>query len=108
VIALNPADPLLRFTYGGLAGIENAAGRFEDALTWARRAFAVNPNYAAAYWQLSAANAQLGRLDVARRHVESLKTLPPSTTLERIDAGQPTRNGHTRNMLEGLAYAGLP
>ena len=48
VIALNRADPL-RFTYGALAGIDNAAGRFEDALVWARRAYAVNPNYAAAY-----------------------------------------------------------
>ena len=108
VIALNPAGPLLRFAYGGLAGIENAAGHFEEALVWARRSYAVNSNYAAAHWLISAANAKLGRLDLARGQVERLKTLHPSTTLELIVAGQPTRTGHIRNTLEGLAHAGLP
>ena len=36
----------------GLAALDSADGLFEDALVWARRAFAVNPNHAAMHWQL--------------------------------------------------------
>ena len=57
---------------------------------------------------LAAANAHLGRMDEAKRHVAALKKLAPETTVQLIWAGQPQRDdSRLRAVLDGLRLAGL-
>ena len=57
---------------------------------------------------LAAANAHLGRLDEARRHVATLKRLAPESTVQLIWAGQPQKEtGRLAAVLDGLRLAGL-
>ena len=106
-LALNPLDPRQRFSYAALSSIESREGRLEDALELAQRAYAINQSYAAIHWHLVALNTNLNRLDLGRRLLKRLMTLHPGTTLQRIAAGQPSRNNNVANMLDGLARAGL-
>ena len=48
-------------------------GDYNEALVWAARSLASNPNFDATYWVLIAANAHLGRMDEARRFLENLR-----------------------------------
>lgn len=106
-LSLNPRDPLQRFSYAALSSIEMARGNYEDAIAWAQRAYTVNQYYAATHWHFIAANAQLNRLEAARAQVKRLLDIHPSTSMERIVSGQPTRTAHTANTFDGLARAGL-
>jgi tetratricopeptide (TPR) repeat protein len=84
-------------------------GNYEEALAWATRAIAVNPNFDAAYWMLIAANAHLGRLEEARRLLDELKRMAPGVSIARIKAGQPAKDpSRLAAILDGLRLAGLP
>ena len=55
-----------------------------------------------------AANAQLGRMDEARRHLAKFRTLAPDVTIASIRAGQPEYDpSRMAAILEGLRIAGL-
>ena len=59
-------------------------------------------------WMLAAANAHLGRMDEARRHVATLKRLAPESTIALIWDGQPQKDtSRLSAVLEGLRLAGL-
>lgn len=108
VIALSPLDPDTRFALCGLAMIHIIRGDYEPALARAGHALAVNPHFDATYWMLIAANAHLGRLAQARRHLASLRQLAPNISLARIRAGQPAMiPGRIEPILDGLRLAGL-
>ncbi|MEX0859707.1 MAG: transcriptional regulator, partial [Cucumibacter sp.] len=69
----------------------------------------VNPNYAPTYWMLIAANAQLGRMDEARRWLAKFRALAPGATVASIKAMQPAKDpSRMAAILEGLRLAGLP
>lgn len=109
MLALGPLDPDIRFALTGLAMIRIVQGAHEAALPLAGRSLAVNAHFDATHWMLIAANAHLGRLDVARRHLEALLRLVPNVTVSRIRAGQPARYPErVEPVLEGLRRAGLP
>ena len=106
---LSPRDPFAHITLCGMAHGNMVLGKYEEALRWALRAIAVNPNYDATYWMLTAANAHLGRMDNARHYVGQLQRLSPGVTIERIRSGQPAKDpARIGAILEGLDLAGLP
>ena len=66
------------------------------------------PELPADYWMLIAANAQLGRMDEARRWLAKFRALAPGVTIARIRAGQPAKDpSRMAAILEGLRLAGL-
>ena len=69
----SPGDTSLAMT--GLADAYLCLGQYEEALIWAGRALAENPNFNVTYWILIAANAHLGRMDQARRELATLQAL---------------------------------
>lgn len=108
VIALSPLDPDTRFALCGLAMIHIIRGDYELALARAGHALAVNQHFDATYWMLVAANAHLGRMAEAQRHLASLRQLAPDISLTRIRAGQPAMiEGRIEPVMEGLRLAGL-
>jgi hypothetical protein len=83
-------------------------GNYAEALAWAIRSLAVNANYSPTHWILIAANAQLGRLQEARRLLSEFRKIVPDASISRIWAGQPQRDAsRTAAILDGLKLAGL-
>lgn len=108
VLRLGPQDPDRRFALTGLAHIAVIRGDYERALYWAGRSLSVNVHFDATYWMLIAANAYLGRIEEARRHLERLRAIAPAVSLARIEAGQPARYPERIGViLEGLRRAGM-
>jgi hypothetical protein len=57
---------------------------------------------------LISANAQLGRMDEARRWLEKFRALAPGATISGIRDGQPAKDPtRMATILEGLRLAGL-
>ncbi|WP_244422750.1 winged helix-turn-helix domain-containing protein [Sinorhizobium meliloti] len=105
---LSPGDRGAHFSLCGIADIHLIRGNYAEAIAWAARALASNPNFDPTLWVLIAANAHLGRLEEARRYLRQLKRLTPAVTIGRIKAGQPAKDPtRTAAILEGLRNAGL-
>lgn len=92
----------------GLAHAELVRGNLEQALVWAGKSLAANQHYGPCFWMLIAANARLGRIDEARRHLASLLAISPTISLASIREGQAAKiPGRIEPILEGLLLAGM-
>ena len=107
-LRLNPNEIGTHWQLSGMAHIRMAEGRYEEALDWATRSQAINPGYDATHWMLIAANAHLGRMDEARKHLAGLVAISPGINLERIRRGQHAIDPHRIDVLiEGMRMAGM-
>jgi tetratricopeptide (TPR) repeat protein len=105
----SPRDPTMFRTYSGLAFAHLLQERFEDAVLWARRALAENPNYMPTLRSLASALGHLGRIDEARVIVARLRALAADETITNFAAWTRWRfSGRLPLILEGLRRAGLP
>ncbi len=108
-IRLNPRDVSAPWPLTAMAHVEMIKGNFVEALHWAERSWALNPQYYFGYWTLIAANAHLGRLEEARRWLAKFRILAPSATITSILAGEPAKDpSRMASFIEGLRLAGLP
>jgi tetratricopeptide (TPR) repeat protein len=93
---------------GTLSNVCAAQGRHEEALGWAGRAIAVDPNYQPSHWVMVASNAILGRMDEAHEALRVLLELVPDLTLERLSlVGTKDRKGRDGVLVNGMLLAGL-
>ena len=107
-LRLNPRHPFAHIAHTGMAHAHIVRGDYPDALESAARARALNTNFNATLWMLTAANAHLGRMDEARHFLAALLELAPGVTIARIRAGQPAKDpGRIEPILQGLRLAGL-
>ena len=113
-LRLSPRDTM---AYGWMtqAGIaKNLLGLWEQAVAWFRRAIEANRNYPHQYFAMSAALAQLGRLDEAHSAVKAGLALNSSFSISRFRANLAARCEDQRFLaqlepiLEGMRKAGLP
>ena len=106
---LSPGDPGAHFSLSVRADVALIRGDYAEANDLATRAFARNPNFDPTLWLLIAANAHLGRMDEARRHLDRLRAGVPDITVARIRAGQPDKDpARKAALLDGLRLAGMP
>ncbi len=107
-IRLSPHDPYAFVPLTGIAHCHMVLGEFVEALNWATRSLTLRPNFVCTYWMLIAANAQLGRMDEARKFLAAFRKLAPGVTIARIWAGQPQQDpNRCAAILDGLRIAGL-
>ena len=105
---LSPRDPIAYLSLTGIAHAQMILGNYAEALAWALRSLALNANFGATHWMLIAANAQLGRMDEARRLLTEFKKISPEVTVQSIWAGQPQKDPvRLAAILDGLRLAGL-
>jgi TolB-like protein/Tfp pilus assembly protein PilF len=105
---LGPNEPWQKFVLAALAQISMTKGAYEEALALARQSLSVAQTYGKARWVLIAANALLGRLDEARRHLAAFRIDSPGVTLRSICEGQPNLDPQRMvAILDGLRLAGL-
>ncbi len=108
-IRLGPNDIEAHVSLTGIAHAQIVLGDYAEALAWADRSLALNTTFDCTYWMLVAANAHLGRMDEARRHLAELRRLAPEVTVASIRAGQCAKDpGRIEPILAGLRLAGLP
>ena len=113
-LRLSPRDTLayMWLLYTGIG--KYVLARYEEAVTWLRRAIEANRNYAIAYFRLAATLAQLGRLDEAHSAVETGLALNPAFSISRARAAwtamsdDPTLLAQLESILEGMRKAGVP
>ena len=84
-------------------------GRFDEAATWAQKALAQNPRYAAGLRILAASLAKLGQRDKAAEAMREVLKLEPQLTLSKLRARSMHYEESVWNKLaDGLRLAGLP
>ncbi|WP_307235016.1 winged helix-turn-helix domain-containing protein [Pararhizobium capsulatum] len=106
---LSPRDLLAHISQCGMAHAQIILGNYEEALTCATRALAINPNFDPIYWMLTAANAHLGRMAEAHHYLGELVRIAPDVTIASIKSGQPAKDpSRLAAIVEGLQLAGLP
>jgi adenylate cyclase len=107
-LRLSPADPYAFHSLAGIAHVRMIRGQYAEALGFAERALALNPDHDFAHWMVIAANAQLGRRDEAQNWLARFQALALGITIARISAGQADKDGtRMAAILEGLRLAGL-
>ena len=113
-LRLSPRDTMAYawMTQAGIA--KNLLGLWEQAVAWFRRAIEANRNYPHQYFAMSAALAQLGRLDEAHSAINAGLALNPTFAVSRFRANLAARCEDQRFLvqlepiLEGMRKAGLP
>lgn len=107
-IRLSPSLDGAHWPLTAISHAQLVKGNFEEALVWAKRSVSANPSFVCTYWMLVAANAHLGRMDEAKRHLAVLKRLSPGVSVARVWAGQPQKDpSRLAAVLDGLRLAGL-
>ena len=113
-LRLSPLDTMayLWMTTAGSAKLH--LGSHEEAIAWFRRAIEANRNNPAAFFNMAAALAQIGRLEEARSAARAGFALNPAYTVSRRRASwmaqsdDPTYLAQLVPILEGLRRAGVP
>jgi adenylate cyclase len=106
---LSPLDPLRRSFTIIMAVAHFAAGRYEEAIEWADRTLAAQPDYRQAMRIRAASCAYLGRLEEAHDWLTRMLHFEPGLTIARVKVSAPPFPPELLNRyVEGLRKAGLP
>jgi len=106
---LSPLDPTLYHMRVGTAFAHMLAGRFDEASSWAERAFREEPNYHPAAIVKAASNALAGRTNDARYAMDRLRQIDPALRISNLTERHPIRRpADLARFAEGLRMAGLP
>jgi TolB-like protein len=106
---LSPLDPTLYQMQVGTGFSHLFAGRFDDASSWAEKAFRQAPNYLPAAAVAAASHALAGRLDEARQTMSRLRRIDPALRISNLNQWFPIRRPEDfARWAEGLRKAGLP
>lgn len=107
---LSPLDPRL-FAWQFNTGLAHfCAGRYDDAVAWARKSLRHQPNYPSAMRVVAAGHALAGRLAEAQEMVARVCEFDPALRLSNLaDILPPFRRPDDRDRyIEALRKAGLP
>jgi len=106
---LSPLDPTLYHMQAGMAFAHILAGRFDEASSWAEKAFREEQNYHPGAIVKAASNALAGRTQEARRALERLRQIDPTLRISNLKDRHPIRRpADLAKLADGLRIAGLP
>ena len=105
-VLLSPFDPLLFITFTEMAIAFIGLGRFDEAVTAAKKALSQNHTFAVSYCCLTTAFAHLGRVAEAREAADHLLELKPDFRISEWAARSSIRPDQL--FIDGLHKAGLP
>jgi adenylate cyclase len=107
-IRLGPHHPVGFVFFDSMAWAHFSAGRYEEAVSWAKRGLQRFPDDELAYRTLASSYAQLGRLDEARGALAEARRLEPNLSIAMVKAQNPTSHpDFLEPWLDGLRKAGL-
>jgi TolB-like protein len=106
---LSPLDPETYRMQAGMAVAHLFARRFDEASSWAGKAFRDLPSFLMVVAIIAASHALAGRADEARRAMQHLRRLDPSLRISNLRDWLPIRRAEDlATFAEGLRRAGLP
>jgi TolB-like protein/Flp pilus assembly protein TadD len=103
---MSPRDPSGRF-FAGIAVAHYMAGRYPQAVEWAKRAIQLRPGILSARRILCASLAQAGQIEEAKSAMDTLRQLQPDLSIAWINQFVPYTPGPMSHFLEGMRKAGL-
>ncbi len=107
-IRSNPRDISIFFRFSGIAMAHFVAGRYSEAVQWARKTIHRKPTWRLAYAVLASSLAQLNRLEEANEAVDNYLEIFPDATISEF-RHLPFKNPKDAHRFEeGLRKAGLP
>jgi tetratricopeptide (TPR) repeat protein len=113
-LRLSPRDRSAYFWMNFVGRAKLQLGNWEQAVAWFRRSIEANRNFPSAFFQLSAALAQFGRLDEARSAIKAGLSLDPNFSVSRARAARtamtddPTYLAQLEPLWDGMRKAGVP
>jgi adenylate cyclase len=108
-LRLNPRDPINYWVYAFFGLAEFSAGRYDEAIAWARKAVQIYPDFPSAHRLLTASHALLGHMDEARAALQPLFRIVPDSSIARTRAGAPWKKPEDgERWLDALRRAGMP
>jgi tetratricopeptide (TPR) repeat protein len=107
---LSPLDPFAYVACAGMSAAHLFAGRYDEAISWARKATQEQPNFATAWRVAAIAYALSDRIVEAREAMTRLRELDPALRLSNLARVAPPfmRPEDLARYTEGLRKAGLP
>jgi adenylate cyclase len=106
---MSPFDPLMFGIQNGFAMAHFLAKRYLDAASWAEKSLRERPDYLPSLRFAAAANALMGRLDLAQKAVARIRQLDPALTVSSLASVVPFRRpDDLAHLADGLRVAGLP
>jgi TolB-like protein/cytochrome c-type biogenesis protein CcmH/NrfG len=118
-IRLSPRDPALFFWYWHKSIDSFGLQQYDQAIEWARRSIAINPNFAQSHGYLAVALALTGHEAEARDALQRRNALSPTKSIAAVKAAltpPPSADPRVRassdrwlgRLIEGLRKAGMP
>jgi len=106
---LSPLDPETYRMQAGTAAAHLFAGRFDEASSWAEKAYRNLPSFLMVVAIIAASHALGGRADEAARAMQHLRRLDPTLRISNLREWIPIRRPQDlAAFAEGLKKAGLP
>jgi TolB-like protein/Tfp pilus assembly protein PilF len=106
---LSPLDSEMYRMQAGMAMANLFAGRFDESLAWAEKAFMASPSFLAVVAIIAASHALAGRLHEAQRALHTLRQLDPALRVSSVRDWLDIRSPENLALFEnGLRTAGLP
>jgi len=103
----SPRDPWTAFDLSGIGAVHYLAGRYAEAVEWARQAAQVRSGLLTGHRFLCASLAQVGHIEEAKAVMSGLRQLQPDLSIAWMQA-LPYMPGPLAHLLDGLRKAGLP
>jgi TolB-like protein len=106
---LSPLEPLIPAMEAAIALAHLNAGRFDEASSWAEKAFLKQKHHHGTIRILAVSHALAGRPDLAQEAMAHLHELNPALRLKDVREMVPfDRPGDRQQYIDGLRMAGLP
>lgn len=106
-LRMSPRDPFNSFFFVGIAAAHYLAGRYAEAIKWARQAVQLRPGYIGAHRILCASLAQAGQTDDVREAMKTLRSLASDISLAKMRQSVPYTDGPMEKFLDGMRKAGV-
>ena len=106
-LRMSPRDPFNNIFFAPIGAAHYMAGRYQDAVKWARKSVRQRPGYMGAHRILCASLAQAGQIEEAKAAMSTLRQLQPDLSVAWIKKSVPYTSDPMVRFLDGMRKAGL-
>jgi adenylate cyclase len=106
-LRMSPRDPFKGIFFAAISAAHYLAGRYLQAVEWARKAVEMRPGNLGALRILCASLAQAGEIEESKAAMRTLRQLQPGLSIAWIKQWVPYTSGPMTHFLEGMRKAGL-